>query len=179
MLKKGSCLYQEFYCEENIWHLCQQKELQNLNSKVIFLLPLYQYIAVWQSRLAKKNMPILWDYHVILFVEEENSIWHVYDFDTVLPFKSKAEDYFNVSFSEWYPDFLPFVKLIDRKEYVSHFHSDRSHMVDEFGNWEAPPPEWQTIINEEGVPLADILNLENQTIGKCYSFAEFKTRFKL
>ena len=179
MLKKENCLYQKFYCEENIWHLCQREELVNTQTQILFLLPPKRYIAVWQSRLAKRNLPILWDYHVILMFKDHSSTWRIYDFDTILPFSIEAIDYFYYSLSERYTDYLPIIKVINSIEYITKFHSDRSHMKDKHGKWQAAPPPWKAIINKEGVALPSLLDTKNVTMGKCYSFKNFKKEFDL
>ncbi|MEM1135280.1 MAG: hypothetical protein AAGI07_05525 [Bacteroidota bacterium] len=177
MLKKETCLYQPFYCEENIWQLCKHEAFSNFRAKVVFLLPSQKYIAVWQQKLSEMHQPVLWDYHVIFMVELDHKEWWVYDFDTQLPFPIKAKDYFTVSFSSDYPDYLPVLKVIDSKEYVKQFHSDRSHMIDQNGNWLAPPPAWEKILNKKGVALTKLLNLNYEAVGKCYSLESFKKEF--
>ena len=69
-LKRTDFLYQPYYCEENIWHLCRNEPLKN--SHVIFIASRGDSFPMLNQRVMKDPLiPILWDYHVILLVHSE------------------------------------------------------------------------------------------------------------
>ena len=70
-------------------------------------------------------------------------------------------------------------RIIDAKEYIANFSSDRSHMKLPSGDWAAPPPSWPPIVKSEISNLmawldigsdgpGELLNLE-QIIAFCSS----------
>jgi len=175
MLQKENCLYQPYYCEENIWQLCKHDYFKNSEVEVLFLLPSQaKCIAVWHQKLSEDNNPVLWDYHVVLYHKKANLI---FDFDSELNFPADAISYFQHSFSTIYPIYLPTFRLFQKKDFESYFYSNREHMKNEAGQWIEPPPKWEMpgidlTHYEKRISLTDILNSNNESIGKTYSFIE-------
>jgi len=159
--------YQPYYCEENIWHLAQQFP----NGLVAFILNQQKFTKLYYQKAAGNPLyPIYWDYHVILLHEERQQLW-VYDFDTYLDFPTKAKTYFEATFHLHTEPADPHcvLRLIEAKDYLQHFSSDRSHMKDQAGNWLQSPPNWEPILNKQAdylMPLQQILNLTAQDIGQ-------------
>ena len=172
MLTKQDCLYQPYYCEENIWQLCQKDYFKGREVKVLFLLPTEaNYIALWHQKLTDPDQPVFWDYHVILF---DVTNLQIFDFDTHLTFPFNAKSYFTLSFGIEYPKYLPRFKVFDKDPFVENFSSDRSHMLDDRGRWLAEPPAWPFILNEQGVSLKNILFEEKSPFSTNYSFYEMQ-----
>jgi len=170
MLQKTDCPYQAYYCEENIWKLCQLEFFEDTAVQILFLLPSQaNFIAVWQQQLAKAKQPVFWDYHVIL-LDKSNA--QIYDFDSLLPFPVDAKEYFSSSFAMDFPAYLPQFKVFERKDFIERFSSDRSHMLDEQGNWMASPPVWPCILNNNGIDLKKILLKQDASFCKSYSYRE-------
>ena len=86
VLKRKDFLYQPYYCEENIWHLCQNASFKE--SEVIFIASKGNAFPMMNQRvMTNPSIPVLWDYHVILLVKSEmNNSGHnqIVDFDTTL-----------------------------------------------------------------------------------------------
>ena len=94
----------------------------------------------------------IWDYHVVFFDSVQSQI---FDFDTVLPVPADAKMYFEETFPEIHfssnevlqsLEMIPArIRIIPADQYITHFSSDRSHMLDETGNRLEPFPEWPAI----------------------------------
>ena len=94
-LKREAYNYQAAYCEENIWHLCQQPSLKN--SYVVFITSKGEAFPMLNQRASDHPLvPIYWDYHVVLLLEGETT--HIVDFDTQLDFSTDLATYFKESF---------------------------------------------------------------------------------
>lgn len=126
--------YAAYYCEENVWHLCQRPEFGKGERRVVFISNLQRTCAMWGQRAARRNQPVIWDYHVIFIYTTDrcgvrgiaggaNSLqadavsgddtlspgkqseeWQVYDLDTTLECPVSVEDYLRHSFR---PDQVP------------------------------------------------------------------------
>lgn len=143
-------LYQPFYCEENIWHLCQHKSIEGWQSYAVFISNPTKSAALWGQRAAPDpNYPIVWDYHVIALARfDSHSPWLVFDLDTQFGFPMHAQAYLDQTFSGaelWPEQFQPVFRCVESKEYKHTFCSDRSHMLDEQKNYRQPPPSWPAI----------------------------------
>ncbi len=142
------------YCEENVWHLTQKPAFAKTERIVALISNPEGACLFWNQRVCeKRDEPVIWDYHVILFVR--NDEWLVYDLNTALPFPTDADTYLRRTFrlDSTMPDILrPRFVLFEGDAYVEAFASDRSHMRDEQGQWLSPPPDWPVIgrENDEG-----------------------------
>ena len=150
------------FCEENVWHLVQESKFEACERIVVLISNTDQTCLFWQQRAGlDEDMPVLWDYHVVLFVRD--GTWVVYDLDTNLPLSIAVETYLRQSFlgSEMIPEsFRPRFVLFDGDAYVKDFSSDRSHMLDAEGQWLVPPPEWPAIERERGRGFLDFVQLQ-------------------
>lgn len=181
MLQKEDCLYQPFYCEENIWQLCKHEYFNNTPAQVFFLLPSSETcLAVWNQRLAKPGEPILWDYHTILYDKNAKLI---FDFDSTLNFPQEVLSYFQHTFSFMYPSYLPTFRIVPKNDFVHNFYSDRSHMKNDVGQWIEQPPAWEIpgkdiAMHKKRISLTQLLDTYHNNIGKTYSFAEMLAYIK-
>ena len=154
--------HQPFYCEENIWQLCQHPDY--LNGHVIFIASHGDYFPMFfQQGSDSIGGPVFWDYHVVLL-----NHGNIYDFNTTLPFASKVYDYIEHSFideDQLEPDLIPLFRVLPAKEYIATFKSDRRHMKTTNG-WNAPPPEWPMICEHSSNlhQFSDMTNLEFGTV---------------
>ena len=79
----------------------------------------------------------------------------VLDLDTRLSFPTPASTYFSRTFLQL--DVLRqqfgevFLKVVEAKQYVREFSSDRSHMRLPDGQWQSPPPDYPCILAPDGV----------------------------
>ena len=174
-LRPSDFLYQPYYCEENIWHLCQHESLAG--SFVIFIASKAgAFPMLYQRAMRHPSIPVYWDYHVVLLIPSE--INQIIDFDTTLPFCRDVRSYFKLSFLDnkmLCEDETPLFKVISADEYVIEFSSDRSHMIID-GIWLAPPPDWKQI-GENYTNLAEFIDMENHDIGVVLSYDELLARF--
>ena len=139
-------LYHPRYCEENIWHLCQQPEFHH--SDVIVMASRGEFFPILRQRAADApDMPLLWDYHVVLLWLAGKGVRYILDFDTTLPFCTPANHYFQQSFIDerrLRPAFVPLFRVMPAREYAANLLSDRRHMKTANG-WLAEPPAWPPI----------------------------------
>ena len=171
--------YAKFFCEENIWHLCQNKEFAKLQKFVLFISNIEKKCPFWFQKSNSKHEPIWWDYHVTLAVNL--SSWYIYDLDTTLSFPVELENYVFYTFkglSRVGKDYFPNFKIIDAERYAKEFYSDRSHMKDKNGNWIADPPTWPLIVNSKELNIDDLFNFTHSSKHKIYTMKEMSDFFK-
>ena len=173
--KRENFAYQAAYCEENIWHLCQQNHFQN--SYVVFIFSKGDAFPMLNQRAAgDPKLPIFWDYHVVLLVTSENN--QIIDFDTTLPFKTNIESYFSKSFvneSLLSDQEIPLFRLVPSDEFAVLFSSDRSHMKTATG-WLSPPPSW-SIIGKTETNLARFIQAKENQFGELLTYDAMLKRF--
>lgn len=147
------------YCEENIWHLAQDPVFSGCATTVALISNAAGACLFWDQQICPEpDLPVWWDYHVILLSRKDR--WLVYDLDTALPLPVDAGTYLfrTFRFQDRMPvAFRPRFMLFDGGEYVETFASDRSHMRDEDGGWLSPPPEWPAIRPECGEGFATFI----------------------
>ncbi|MEM8893950.1 MAG: hypothetical protein AAGC88_05175 [Bacteroidota bacterium] len=155
--------YTANFCEENIWHLCQHPELSDFDKQVVFISSLSRNTPLQYQKSAQNGLPVWWDYHVILMTSK-NSKHLIYDFDTTLPFPSKASEYLSKTFQDvtgMKSQDYPLFKIIRATEYVEQFHSDRLHMIDQSGNWIFEPPQWPAIKSGGSLSLSTLMDFSD------------------
>ena len=141
MINTSNCLYTSQFCEENIWHLCQQicADGNFTQSEVIFLSNTNKQIAVYSQQAVPAHQAIIWDYHVILKTNYQNKTV-IFDFDSRLSFPCLINDYLSNSLPAHIPSqFKTQFRLISAELYLTHFFSDRSHMIDLIDKAKFPP----------------------------------------
>ena len=166
MIEKQGHKYQARYCEENIWHLCQEPCMHGLLCSVLVVTSAAAATPLLRQRAGGGEV-VWWDYHVILLTRmAETMIW---DLDTELPLPCLATRYFAATFPNQIDVREPhcaLIREIDADVYVETLCSDRRHMCDEAGAWLAPPPPWPTI----GMPgthnLPDLVAPFNNGLGR-------------
>ena len=85
------------YCEENVWHLCQEPRFQGLEQDVLIISNALRACAFWEQRAAPRpGVPMFWDYHVVLVMRDGASF--VWDLDTTLGFPVSARTYLDRTF---------------------------------------------------------------------------------
>ena len=173
--KREDFAYQSAYCEENIWHLCQQEGFRN--SYVVFIFSEGDAFPMLNQRASQHpTLPIFWDYHVILLVMAENN--QVFDFDTTLSFNTDIKTYFKHSFVDeglLTNGQTPMFRLIPSNDFVDTFCSDRSHMRTSSG-WFSPPPSWPQI-GHSGTNLSKFIQAEDNSFGERLNGYEIIDRF--
>lgn len=147
------CTYTACYCEENVWKLaalakenCSLHELSKCYC--VFISNKSKKIPLWQQKASKAaDGLVVWDYHVI-FVYQERRGSLVFDLDTNLGFPCTFKEYALACIGDektLKQEYRRMFRVIPAIEFLSSFASDRSHMVNEKGEWLAPPPKYPPI----------------------------------
>lgn len=166
--------YSANFCEENIWHLCQNQALEHFSKKVLIVSNENRYCPFRYQKSINGDDIVWWNYHVILLASNGESTL-IYDFDSTLPVPISGLDYLQKSFQlngNQLDSNLPYFKAIDSEVYLNSFFSDRSHMKDTTGNWLSSPPKWPLIANEGNLALPDLLNFTGTSKEMIYSLDE-------
>jgi hypothetical protein len=143
--------YCAYYCEENVWHLCQEPDLPSPR-RVIFISNAERQVAMRHQRAGLGGL-VFWDYHVVVAAGGAG----VYDLDTTLGFPVDAGRYLDESFVADYEP--PRFRVIDVEEFVRVFASDRSHMAGQ----STPAPSWPPI--GRGMNLMRFVDMEDPIAG--------------
>lgn len=165
-----------FYCEENVFHLCREPLLEGRPRAVAFISNPAGAVAMWNQRAARQpGEAILWDYHVVLLVQEP---WEVWDLDTTLGLPVPAAEYLARSFHRGLPaELMPRFRVVDAAGFLETFASDRTHMRSPDGTYQSPPPPWPPI----GVPdrepnLMRFVNMTEPFVGELLDLAQLSAR---
>lgn len=159
--------YWPYYCEENIWHLCQDPRLRAVSNMVVFISNDARKCAIAEQRAGSDGL-VIWDYHVVLL--NRSMIW---DLDTLLSFPCPAGDYLKKSFLlEFDDDYLPRFRVIKAETYIRNFTSDRRHMINQSGKYIHSPPHWPAIRPEEGSNLFSLVDMRRPFMGETYSLSD-------
>lgn len=156
-------LYTPYYCEENIWHLCEHAAFP-FPTWVVFIFNPQREFAIWEQKLADPGRALIWDYHVIQVSLQNNSL-RVYDFDTRLSWGIDFRRYLESAFPNFdYPDSLiPIFRFEKSDAFKKNFKSDRRHMKQE-GVFLAPPPPWNMISEQSNLDLYLDINVKSEEL---------------
>ncbi len=168
--------YHPYYCEENIWRLCANTSLKDLERMVVFISNPGKTCAMWHMKAARDcDSIVAWDYHVILLARKPGKTWQVYDLDTDLGVPVDAEHYLDKSFR---PDTLetlqPMFRLVDADLFQELFSSDRSHMATSSQADPKNPPEWSPIFNGLQSNLFQFVDMEKPFVGDVMNLAQLR-----
>ncbi|MEM6996473.1 MAG: hypothetical protein AAF721_38570, partial [Myxococcota bacterium] len=160
--------YCSMYCEENVWHLCGDAQVPDGPRAAVFISNRQRSVAVAQQRLAVvPGFPIVWDYHVVMTVRTDGR-WHVWDLDCVLGLHIEVEHWLDASFGGGFgfgSQYAPLFRVVPGAVYRERLSSDRSHMRNEDGDYQATPPTWPTI-GGEGNNLMAFVSMEQDFVGE-------------
>jgi hypothetical protein len=166
--------YSANFCEENIWHLCQNPALAGFYKRVLIVSNSKSYCPFRFQKSIHGYEIVWWNYHVILLAKNQESSL-IYDFDSTLPIPISAKDYMQMTFrisENWKEENLPCFKAIDAGDYLTSFVSDRSHMKDALGNWLSSPPRWPIIGNNGDLPLPALMDFKSTSNEQIFSLEE-------
>jgi hypothetical protein len=167
--------HQPYWCEENIWRLCRHPRLAAAEVLVAVIASDSGAVRVRHQRAADGDA-VDWDYHVIAFARETGTAWQAWDLDSTLGCPMPAREYLDAAFAPPIPDGLaPRFRLIEAKDYLARFSSDRSHMRARDGSWLQPPPPWPAIVNGPSI-LKQLIDPRWRGIGEVVDLDELRTR---
>ena len=158
-----ACLYHPFYCEENVWHLCDNAGLSS-GMHAVVVTSEAQVCPLWHQRCAADvEHPVFWDYHVFAVARGKDSFPCVYDLDSTLAFPTSLATYIQATFgaSGAFPSrYAPRFRIIPGSHFRAHFFSNRNHMRDADGRYLQAPPPWPPILGEKPrLTLAEARNM--------------------
>lgn len=178
--------YQPFYCEENVWWLCQHPRLAAGERLAVFIANAAGRCALWQQRLAQPGQLVVWDYHVVLFhrpqeVDDPTSSsdsargWRVWDLDSRLPLPVPLDRYLAQTFRPLAAEgghLAPRFRLVEAERLLAIFSTDRGHMRDGRGGWLHPPPPWSApVAPGQRANLARFIDPADTIAGQIYDRA--------
>ncbi|XP_780924.4 protein N-terminal glutamine amidohydrolase [Strongylocentrotus purpuratus] len=184
----AECFYCTCYCEENAWKMCEsvQKNFPNELSRAyaVFISNDERKVPLWmQKQSPSEEVPIVWDYHVIMVHQHPSSGSQVYDMDTSYTFPVDFEKYVTTAVGtndRLMEEFYRFFRVIPAQEFLDTLASDRSHMKKEDGEYKSPPPSHPCIVAKDGTTmnLDSFIKMEKGTgHGEVMTLAEFTTKF--
>jgi hypothetical protein len=139
--------YAAFYCEENIWRLCQNPALADMDCDVVFISNHARQCALWGQRAGRSGDGlVLWDYHVVLLARGEQGA-QIWDLDAMAGCPLAFEAWWEASWPRVVTApraMRPLFRVVARARFVEVFSSDRGHMC-AGGVWSAAPPAWPRI----------------------------------
>lgn len=181
---RDECVYTSCYCEENVWKLCEhiKNQTQTPLDEVyaVFISNEKRKIPLWKQKSSRGDEPVVWDYHVILVHQNQQSF--IYDLDTTLPFPCHLQLYAHQAFQtdqRIKPAFWRKLRVVPAETYLRNFASDRSHMKDSDGSWRMPPPSYPCIETPESkMNLDDYISMDPAVgCGQVFSLSEFVQHF--
>ena len=168
-------MYQPYYCEENVWHLCQAQQFHGWDCRVLFITNPMQCCPLWNQKAAPKpEHPVVWDYHVVVLASPcgDKGTWQIWDSDSRLgspvPLNEYLEHTFGLgTFLENIPErFRSHFRMVQAQDFIETFSSDRSHMLSPEGEYFHPPPPWPAI-DQNGPPnLSQFLDVTTPFLGE-------------
>lgn len=178
--------YCPFYCEENVWHLCADPRVAACERRVLIISNRERRVPMWgQSIATDPELPIAWDYHVVLLARRPGQAWQAWDLDAQRADLRPASDWLDDSFRAiglLPPKFEPRFRLVTCADYRRFFRSDRRHMRLPDGSARQPPPPWPAILGEpvpgyedDGSNLDAFLDTEDPSFpGELLSLAQLR-----
>ncbi|MBA3708841.1 MAG: hypothetical protein H0W83_08500 [Planctomycetes bacterium] len=169
--------YQPFYCEENIWRLCQHPRFAGDELFVAIIANPAGAVRCRHQRAAGSTTYVDWDYHVVAFTCWEDG-WNAWDFDSSLGLPTGAEDYLASTFrADDAPELQPTFRVMPGAAYVRALRSDRAHMRHRDGRWLQPPPTWAAPLTGT-TPLMDLIDMDCGLPGEVLSLGELRQRLE-
>ena len=174
-MSKSDYQYQAFYCEENIWQLAKQRD--ESEGEVWFVINPEKSVAMAMQQAAKDQAFLVWDYHVIYYSPTEG----IFDLDTLCDFPCEPQQYLQASFLDFLPyldeKYAPYFRVVSARDYLAEFSSDRTHMLNELGDYTATPPSWSRIGKRSN--LTAYHNFDDKQYGEIFNLAQLTGRFLL
>lgn len=169
--------YQPYYCEENVWHLCQSAAPGVGQRWVVFISNARRQCLLLDQRAGGEHGEVLWDYHVVLFVEPTPGRCAVWDLDSRGGAPQSLSRWLSATFAHvgsTLPIYDPMFRVVAAADFIEYFASDRRHMR-EGDVWRAPPPPWPLV--GEGFTLWALVSMASDAPGRVVDLAGLKARF--
>ena len=168
--------YVPYFCEENVWQLCQHQALEGRRCHVLFISNPIQECLFMHQRVAAPGKAVVWDYHVVLLVQDRP--WYIVDLDTKLPCPLLLTEYIRKTFPKSTPpEYHPLFRCVERKSFIENFASNRQHMRHN-GRWLQKPPPWtppKTPWTDMNLP--NFISMEEDFLGEVLTTSALLARF--
>lgn len=179
------CPYTQYYCEENVWQLCdivrRQRPSELGRCYVVFISNAARCVPLWRQRAGKTDDKLItWDYHVI-FMYQPDERCLVFDMDSDLPFPTYFQKYVTETLRTdhiLHPQHHRLFRVVPATSFLQKFASDRRHMRRADNSWLQPPPSHPAIRTPDAVHnLEDYVNMDTSKSspvgGTVYNLTEF------
>ena len=184
--------YCPYFCEENVWHLCRddvvkdgERVISLEDRRAVFISNDRRAVPMDHQKAGAGNL-VVWDYHVVLFALTRGG-WQCWDLDHDRGSPRELADWMRDTFLidaplEAYRALTgkdiekPRFRVIDAEEFVEHFSSDRSHMMDHKRRPTRPFPAWDPIRPTEST-LMRFVDTRAAWVGEVYSFDDVRLQF--
>lgn len=174
--------YHPYYCEENVWHLCEHPSLAEQERWVVWIASRAGHCPLWAQKAADEGEPIFWDYHVLLVARASGAEpWLAWDLDTAAGWPCPLGEYLGTTFphaGRLPARFDPLFRVVSADDHVRLLASDRSHMQDRRGRWLHPPPPWPEIGEGRENTLARFRDLHDPIAGRVVGLAQLRHEFR-
>ncbi|XP_022239826.1 protein N-terminal glutamine amidohydrolase-like isoform X2 [Limulus polyphemus] len=182
------CSYTPFYCEENVWKLCEyvKNEQPDLLQYcyVVFISNENKTVPLWHQRSkSAENHLTVWDYHVILiYTPPDQGEALVYDLDSMLSFPVDFSTYGSQTLRSDFllkPEYHRKFRVIPGEVFLKKFASDRSRMKNSDGAWIKSPPPFPCIQTSESTNnLEEFISMKPETgVGELMNLNQFIERY--
>ena len=173
--------YTPNYCEENIWQLSRHPSLPAGLRYVVFISNPDRSCALWSQRAAEQaGAPVVWDYHVILFIEGRENL--VFDLDSTIGVPVALGRYLDETFpfaDQVERKLQPLFRIVESGEFRRTFASDRTHMRQD-GRWRHRPPPWPPIqAPGKQMNLDDFIDMKSSGYGEVINLRGLRGRFNV
>jgi len=170
--------YAPFYCEENVWRLCERLTEQAIpDVHAVFVANEDGSVAVWSQRASQHPEGLtVWDYHVVALARPEGA-WHVFDLDCTAGSELPVEQWLAASFplaGVIPPELEPTFRVVPAQQLFEQFRTDRSHMRAPDGSWLHEPPPWPALSDSSN--LARYIDPLGIATGEVVGMREFAAR---
>jgi len=159
--------YAPYYCEENVWQLCDHPRIDGHPRAVIVLSNAERRMAILHQRASPDpQLPVFWDYHVVLATRRAAG-WAVWDPDCTLGMPVVLPRYLEQCLAYpagWPAPYTARARVVEASRYQAVLATDRSHMRDPAGQLRAPAPPWGPI--GEGSNLMRFVQLDEPFEGE-------------
>jgi len=169
--------YCPYYCEENIWQLCGEADIDKGRWLALIISNPARQVALWQQRASvDAQQPIIWDYHVIA-AQQDRQGWQIWDLDSRCGLPVPAHHYLQQTFRPVPAMLQPRFRVMSGAHYRATLNSDRRHMRDSSGEHLQPPPDWPLI--GDGHNLHQLIDMQWHGGGEILDLAALSRRLGL
>lgn len=152
--------YCPYFCEENVWHLCQDASVgvPVAERSAVFISNRARAVAMRHQRAGAL---VMWDYHVVMIAR--GAVW---DLDTTLGMPVPLARYVDECFFDA-GELAPRFRVVDAPTFIETFASDRTHME----GTGRPYPAWGPI--GAGMNLMRFVDVDDPFVGERLDRATF------